>query len=224
MVVATPTTVALTLTVVVVVAVVAAAARRVADWTAWRRRMRLPPAPAPRGGAPPLVGFSHLRLSLSEAESAVALAGAGDAGLVTTSLGPFPVVSALSASAVRRVLALDGTGATGWWFPPQWSGAFGTASLFFTGGHAHAADHATASRCLSGSATDALVPSLELRVEVLLNEWCAAGVACSAYPKCKMTALLLLTEGLFGRVVDQRTCAKIARLDDDVNGRGHLAP
>lgn len=126
MAVATPTTIAVTLALVVVVAVAAAAAQRVAEWTTWRRRQRLPPAPAPRGGAPPLVGYSHLCLSLSEAESAEALAGAGDCGLVTTSLGPLTVVSALSASAVWWVLALDGTGATGWWLPPQWCGAFGT--------------------------------------------------------------------------------------------------
>ncbi|GAB0493039.1 hypothetical protein MMPV_004311 [Pyropia vietnamensis] len=217
MAVATLTTVAITLVLVVAVAVATAAARWVAAWAAWRRRLRLPPAPAPRGGAPPLVGFSHMRLALSEAESAEALTGAGDLGLVTTSLGPLTVVSALSAAAVRQVLALDGTGATGWWFPPPWRGAFGASSLFFQAGAEHAADHATALRCLSGAATDALVPSLELRVELMLNEWCAAGIACSAYPKCKMAALLLLTEGLFGRVVDERTCAKMARLYDDVN-------
>lgn len=221
MAVVTPTTVALALALAAAVAVTAAPVRRLAAWLAWRRRLRLPPAATPRGGAPPLVGVSHLRLALSEAESAAVLAGAaGAAGLVTTAFGPVPVVSALSAAAAARVLALDFTGTTSWWFPPPWRGAFGAASLFATPEPDHAADHATAGRCLSGAAADALVPSLELRVEVLLNEWCAAGVACSAYPKCKMAALLLLTEGLFGRVVDQRTCAKMARLYDDVNGRG----
>lgn len=221
MAVVTGTTVALALALAAAVAVAAAPVRRLAAWLAWRRRLRLPPAATPRGGAPPLVGVSHLRLALSEAESAAVLAGAaGAAGLVTTAFGPVPVVSALSAAAAARVLALDFTGTTRWWFPPPWRGAFGAASLFATPEPDHAADHATAGRCLSGAAADALVPSLELRVEVLLNEWCAAGVACSAYPKCKMAALLLLTEGLFGRVVDQRTCAKMARLYDDVNGRG----
>lgn len=219
MAVVTPTTVALALALAAAVAVTVAPVRRLAAWLAWRRRLRLPPAATPRGGAPPLVGVSHLRLALSEAESAAVLAGAaGAAGLVTTAFGPVPVVSALSAAAAARVLALDFTGTTSWWFPPPWRGAFGAASLFATPEPDHAADHATAGRCLSGAAADALVPSLELRVEVLLNEWCAAGVACSAYPKCKMAALLLLTEGLFGRVVDQRTCAKMARLYDDVNG------
>lgn len=35
-----------------------------------------------------------------------------------------------------------------------------------------------------------------------------------------MTELLLLTEGLLGRVVDQRMCVKMARLYEDVNGGG----